>query len=114
MVGDSKVEILRNPTAGTLVDSGVAFLEVNRNFNTSRSLSKTLLKGSQGSTLTDGTVAIESIFSSVGRKTVSVGAIVLSKNNSVGIRVTPPAGNSDMDVQIAMSVYEEREEVTGA
>jgi hypothetical protein len=111
--GDTQVQIIRNPTTGTLITGGTAFSAVNRNFNTSKTLSATILKGAHGTTVTDGDVAIESIFSGVGRQVVSVGAVVLNKNNSVAIKVQAPTGTTDMDVQLAISCYEEREFVNG-
>lgn len=108
--GDTLVQIERNPTGGTLVSGGTSFSPVNRDFGSKNTLTVDCLKGAEASTLTgsDG-VAVESIFSGVGRQTVSVGAIVLRKGSSVGITVTPPASNTDMDVQIAMAIYKKTE-----
>lgn len=108
--GDTVVQVIKNPTSGTLVSGGTSFDAVNRHFGSTRVLSATLLKGSEGSTLTDGSVAIESLFSGVGRQTVSVGAIIIPKNKSVGIKITPPTGNTNMTVQMAMAVYLREEE----
>jgi hypothetical protein len=103
--GDTLVQIIRNPTAGTIVSAGTDFEAVNRDFGSANSLEATLKKGAEGSTLTDGTVVIESIFSGVGRQTVAVGALVLRPGNSIGYIVTPPSGNTSMDTQWAMSCY---------
>jgi hypothetical protein len=107
--GDTKIEIIRNPTTGTLIDSGTAFTPVNRNFASAKTLSATVLKGAQGNTVTNGDVVIESIISGDGRQVVTVGAIIVAKNNSIAVVMTPKAGNSDQDVQMAISCYEERE-----
>jgi hypothetical protein len=107
--GDTLVQIERNPTGGTLISGGTAQAPVNRDFGSNNTLTADALKGAEGSTLTGGTVAIESIFSGVGRQAVIVGAIVLRKGNSVGITITPPASTTDMDVQLAMALYKATE-----
>jgi len=111
--GNHLVEIIRNPTAGTIISDATDQIPVNRDFGSNKTLTALSYKGGQGKTLTGGSVAIESIFPSTGRYTVSVGAIVLRKGNSVGVRVTPAAGTTDMDVQIAMSLYRSTESTQG-
>jgi hypothetical protein len=111
--GDTLVQVIRNPTAGTLISGGSEITPVNRNFNTSKTAAATVLKGSHGSTVTDGTVVIESIFSGVGRQVVNVGAVILNKNNTIAIKVQAPTGTTDMDVQLAISCYEESEFTNG-
>jgi hypothetical protein len=106
--GDTLVQVERNPTGGD-VTSGTNFVPVNRNFGSNKTLNVTCKKGAYNDSLTGGTVAIESIFNAVGRKTVSVGAIVIPRGSAIGVTVTPPAGNTDMDVQIAMACYKVQE-----
>jgi len=109
---NSKVEILRNPTAGTIVTNTVSQDPINRDFGSTRTMNADCYKGVEGDTFTDGTVAIESIFSSTGRKVVSVGALVLPKGSSIGVRVTPPPQNTDWDVQMAMSISYDGDGIT--
>ena len=64
----------------------------------------TALVGAQTDALTGWTVAIESIFSGVGRQTVAV-SVELWPNDSVGVTYTPKATNSNQDVQLAIAFY---------
>ena len=107
--GDTLVQVERNPTGGSITTAGTSFVPVNRNFGSNKTLNVTCEKGAEADTLTGGTVAIESVFNAVGRKVLSVGAIVLPRGSAIGVTVTPPASNTDMDVQIAMSCYKVQE-----
>jgi hypothetical protein len=103
--GDWAVDVYRNPTAGTLVSAGTDFTAVNRDFGSANELDATIKKGAEGSTLTDGTIVIQSLFPSSGRQTVAVGAIVISSGNSIGFIVDPPSGNTSANVQMAFSCF---------
>ena len=105
--GDVLVEIVRNPTAGTIV-SGASDVEmnVNRNFGSTRSLSVNAYKGATGNTLTDGVKFIESILSTATQRVaVSVGAVIIPKGSSIAIQITPPTGNTSMATEWAVSCY---------
>jgi len=105
--GNILVEIVRNPTAGTII-SGASAVEMNanRNFGSSRSLSVNAYKGATGSTLTDGTKFIESILATATQRVaVSVGAIIIPKGSSMAIQITPPTGNTSMATEWAISCY---------
>ena len=105
--GNVLVEIVRNPTAGTIV-SGASDVEmnVNRNFGSTRSLSANAYKGATGSTLTDGVKFIESILSTATQRVaVSVGAVIIPKGSSIAIQITPPTGNTSMATEWAISCY---------
>ena len=107
--GDVLVTVLRNPTAGTIVDNATDVeINANRNFGSSNSLNVNAYKGAQGYTFTDGTKAIESIFNqSPTRSAISVGTIVLTQGTSIGIEVTPATGNTSWDTEWALLIYEE-------
>ena len=105
--GNVLVEIVRNPTAGTIV-SGASDVEmnVNRNFGSTRSLSVNAYKGATGSTLTDGVKFIESILSTATQRVaVSVGAVIIPKGSSIAVQITPPTGNTSMATEWAISCY---------
>jgi len=105
--GNVLVEIVRNPTAGTIV-SGASDVEmnVNRNFGSTRSLSANAYKGATGNTLTDGVKFIESILSTATQRVaVSVGAVIIPKGSSMAIQITPPTGNTSMATEWAISCY---------
>lgn len=109
---NSKVEVLRNPTAGTIITNAVAQEAVNRDFGSTRTLEADIYKGVEGDTFTDGSVAIESIFNTNGRKVVNVGAILLPKSSSIGLRLTPPPQSTDWDVQLAISLSYDGDAIT--
>lgn len=106
--GDGLVEILRNPTTGTTITSTpTTQTPINRNFGSGKTLVGDFYKsGASGDTITDGTVAIETIASS-GRVVVTVGAVVLNPGDSVGVRYTTQAGNTSQDVMIAVALYKQ-------
>ena len=96
--------VLRNPTAGTIVDNAVAASQRNFNFGSSSLLTGDLFKGVEGDTFTDGTVFTTSNLSAPIFLTTSI-VTVLTPGTSVGLNVTPPTGNTSMDVTIGFSVY---------
>lgn len=109
--GDTLVQVLRNPTAGTIIDNAVAQVPVNRDFGSSNTLTSVLsYKGVEGDTLTDGTIAVESLFSAAGRQTITV-PVVLEKGNSIGITYTPQTSNTSQTIQIAMAIYLDKDNI---
>lgn len=103
--GDLKVDVKRNPTAGTLISSGTAFDSVNRDFGSANTLGATILKGAEGSTVTDGDDAFKTIITAQNR-TVAPVNYVLRPGNSIAITITPPTGNTSMTIQAGFSCYE--------
>ena len=107
--GDTIVDILRNPTTGTIIDNAVPceMAGVNRNFGSSFELKSTSLmyKGAEGDTFTNGDKIISSIVQSGKRHAIAVGDIVLPKGSSIGFDITPPTGNTLMPVQMAFSMF---------
>jgi hypothetical protein len=105
--GNVLVEVIRNPTAGTIVSNATPVeMNVNRNFGSSRSLSVSAYKGATGNTLTDGAKFIESILSTATQRVpVSVGAVVIPKGSSIAIQITPSTGNTSMAVEFGVSCY---------
>jgi hypothetical protein len=110
--GNIIVDVLRNPTTGTIVSGASAVeININRNFGSSRTLAVTAYKGATGNTFTNGTKALESILpTSVQRVAVSAGAITLPKGSSIGVNITTPTGNTSMAVEFAIACYLETEE----
>lgn len=106
--GETLVTVLRNPTAGTVVTDQTAaeMAGVNRNFGSNKTLDAHIYKGGEGKTFTDGTKIIESLFAdSANRHTLSVGDLVIPKGSSIGFDLTPPSGNTSMNVEIAFSCF---------
>ena len=105
------VQIMRNPTA---VSYSTAQAPVNRNCKSFNTLNGNFYKGAEAATSTAGTVMIESVFSSEGRQTVNVGAVVVGKGNSIAIDITPKASNTSMVIQAAVGMYLDKDNLLGA
>ena len=98
--GDALVEVLRGPTAGTLVSAGTAVAPLNRDFTSSKTLTATCLKGAEGSTATDGGAFLTASYSTVGVKEIPMREVRLPANGSIAVRITPPSTNSSQNVQV--------------
>ena len=99
-------EVLANPTTGTLVSGGVATTPHNLNFGSANALNATALKGAEGSTLTNGTVRVSTIVPASGtRVLISFDSIILTPGSSIGVRITPPAGNTSMELQVGINLH---------
>lgn len=104
--GDTLIELIKNPTAGTIVSNAVA-VSVNSNFNfgSALDLSATAYKGAEGYTLTDGTVFASTRSASNGRIALTLGDIIIPKGSSIGIKYTTQASNSSQKCQFAISGF---------
>lgn len=100
-----RYRVVRNPTAGTLISGGSALTFVNQNFSSSLVPSATALKGAQGSTVTDG-VNLED-------RQMALNAVdsddsplwLLNNGNTVAFALTPPTGNTSLNVSICVRCY---------
>jgi hypothetical protein len=112
-VGDAEVEILKNPTAGTIISNAVPVdTAENRDFSSSKVIGADIYKGAEGYTLTDGTSFAKTTRNSFGTVILFDSApIILRKGNALGIRYTPPAGNTSQSVTVALTCLEEESEV---
>lgn len=106
--GDLLLEIVRNPTTGTIVSgAGAVAVEANKNFGSNKTLTVDAFKGAEGNTITDGTTAYYSLLNSAGRQyVINTGWVVLPKGSSIGINVTPQASNTSMNIQCFLSIIE--------
>ena len=106
--GDLLLEVVRNPTTGTIVSGASAVgVEANKNFGSNKTLTVNAYKGAEASTITDGTTAYYSLMNSAAKQyVITTGWVVLPKGSSIGINVTPQASNTNMDIQIFLSIIE--------
>lgn len=106
--GDLIPEIILNPTTGTIVSDETAVeMNVNKNAGSSKVLSVDAYKGTEGKTLTNGTMAYGSLLAGAARGyVIGTGNIILPAGSSIGINVTPQSSNSNMDIQIFFAVIE--------
>ena len=111
--GDALTEIIKNPTTGTIISNAVDVdTNENRDFSSSKAIDGTLYKGAEADTFTDGTIFAKTTRNSFGTVvTFDAAPIVLRKGNSIGVRYTPPAGNTSQSVTVALIGLEEDSEV---
>ena len=97
----------KNPTA---INNGTSFSPLNQNFGSSKTLDVTAEYGSTSTTApTGGDGLVATLSFPVGQFTDFDANLVLEKGSSVGVSVTPPAGNTNMPVQVGFRTikYEE-------
>ena len=105
--GDASAEVIKNPKAGTLISTAtVVDINQNKNFGSSSTITVDAYKGAEASTITDGDLSYLSLFKALGAYTINTGSIVLPKGSSIGINVTPQAGNTSMSIQCFFSIIE--------
>lgn len=104
------ITVVRNPTAGTIISSAVNVdIFSNRNFGSSKTLlNSPAYKGATGDTLTDGGDHLLFYQSAGGRLFATVDEI-LPSGASIGVKLTPQAGNTSMDVYCALISHLESE-----
>lgn len=102
--GGALVEILRNPDAGTVVSDASDGTNVNANFSSSAVPSITHYKGAQGKTLSGEDAIMNSRTTDATRLLLGI-VTYLPTGASVGIRVTPPTGNTSMVIESVMEIF---------
>jgi hypothetical protein len=110
--GDVVIDVLRNPTAGDIIDNtnncavgpGVS---ANQNFGSTNTMTGLFYKGATGETALSGGGAsiLTRSASNTGRIVISLGAVILPKGASLGVDYTPPTSNSSQIVQFAAACY---------
>ena len=90
-----RVNWYKNPTS---ISSGTITGALNQNFGSSKSLDATIRYGVQGSTVTGGGLAAILSFP-IGQLNRIEANLVIPKGSSFAITVTPPTGNTSMNVQ---------------
>ena len=99
-------DVVANPTDGTLISAGTDFTAFNLNFGSPESLAATLKKGAEGSTLTDGEVRVSTLVPSAGaRVLIPFDSVILEPGSSLAIQITPPTGNTSMEIQVGVNLH---------
>lgn len=97
-----EVTVIRNPTAGTIIDNATdADINSNRNYGSSNSLTSLAYKGATGNTMTDGTDHLYIFQNDFGRLFATIDE-VLPKGTTLGIKLKPPTGNTSMPCYAAL------------
>lgn len=102
------VKLIRNPTTGTIIDTGTAVdMNQNRNFGSNFTATATVYKGAEGHTFTNGDdVAI--FYQGDGRLFASIN-FVIPQGSSLGIEIDPN-DSTGSDVYAALIGYWEGDE----
>lgn len=99
-------KVKKSTTTGTLITAGTAITPQNLNFGSAKELTSTVLAGVEGSTSTDGINVINSLIpSDEFRLLIADNPVIIEPASTGVIAVTPPAGNTDWDVQAGFVVY---------
>lgn len=108
--GDTEVILYENPTGGTLVTAGTATTPRNRNLGSVKPANVTCLYGAEGSTIVGATELYGSILQDGSGITQFDPNIIMPSGAGLAITVTPPTGNTSMDIRItAALLYEPHE-----
>ena len=93
----------------TAINNGTSFSPLNQNFGSSKTLDVTAEYGSTSTTTPTGGNLVATLSFPVGQFNDFDANLVLEKGSSLGISVTPPAGNTNMPVQVGFRTikYEE-------
>jgi len=100
------VTIIRNPTTGTIITSTPTNADMNTNdhFGSSATLSADVFKGATGDTMTDGADCDKEFLLHGQHIDIDVD-YVLDKGSSIGVKVDPTTGNSDMNVLVEIDLH---------
>ncbi len=98
-VGSSTITYYTQATSGTLISTATVAMPANRRLTDATVLGALVYKGTEGATLAGGTV---SAFVSAGF--VNQSPTVFPPGISLGVSITPPAGNTSMNVTFGINV----------
>lgn len=105
----ANIYLVRNPTAGTIVDDATALPIVQqRNFGSNRSLVADTYVGDEGKTFTDGDNYIKLFHADSARLYATIDS-TLTPGDSIGVTITPPAGNTSMVCYAALIIHLEED-----
>lgn len=101
-------EVLRNPSAGTIVNAAVPLAtRLNTNFGNTAGFLADAFKGAEAATFTDGAV-----YATVNGLTVpqrifliETSGIILPRGTAIGVRYTPPVGNTSITITCEIGAY---------
>jgi hypothetical protein len=94
-------EIIRNPTA---ISTSTVLTPVNRNFGSNNIVTVDAIEGDEAATFTGGTVLSRTLFA-VNTSVLATISFVIPKGTSIGFRITPPTGNTSLDVIAGINIH---------
>ena len=99
--GDAIITLIRNPTAGTIVDSANNVdINQNRNFGSSKALDSLAYKGAEGNTFTDGQDF--ALFYQSGTRGYYTIDVDLEKGSSFGVKIDTQTTAGTTNVYVAL------------
>lgn len=97
-----RVTVVKNPTAGTIVDNATAVdISSNRNFGSAKTITADIYKGATGNTMTDGTDHILFFQPDFGRLFAGIDEII-PRGKSIGIKIQAPTSNTSLTLYVAI------------
>lgn len=103
--GLSDITIVRNPSAGTIVDNAVSVdMNENRNFGSSNTLSSQAYKGIEGDTFTNGSDFAKFGQGAGTRGFYTVDAI-LKKGSSIGVKIDTQTSSGTTRLYVALILH---------
>jgi len=108
--GELSSRYVINPSGGTLLSSGSEVTPINLNIGHPQQLGSKVLSGVEGSTATGG-IPIEPsmIVSDQSEKKFTGSPIVIPTGVSFAFSITPPTGNTGMNVQLDIVLFRDVE-----
>ncbi len=106
--GVGLLEIIRNPTTGTLISTATApTIRLNTNFGSTFTILADAFKGAEGLTVTDGLTygTINGIVVPQRATIDDTIGIVIPRGASIAFRYTPPAGNTSIIISLSVEGY---------
>ena len=101
--------IYKNPVAMS-GGTGNSLAINNINFGSSNTVESDSEIGQEGASLTDGTPFVSTV-SPTENLTTEEASTILPKGSSIGVLITPPAGNTSIDVSVGINLHKLTEEV---
>jgi hypothetical protein len=104
--GAALVSVVRNPTGGTLITSGIDGVVFNRNFGSIKPVDIVHKAAvNNGLTLTGGDKIPFNIIMPGQIQRPQIGEMIIPKNSSIGVTIKPSANNTEMDVMVGIGFY---------
>lgn len=98
--------ILKNPTAGTIISAGTVAVPSNANFGSQNAFDVVMLRGGEGFTFTDGTIHANIFGDKIPvRASIETAEFCIPRGSAIGIRVTPPTGNTSWTMSAGFRGY---------
>lgn len=106
--GDVEMMVSKNITGGTLISGALTpTINENKNVGSKKTLNVNVYKGVEGATSTGGVPFYSSLIGSAPRSyPISTGDIIISRGGNISLSITPPTGNTSMNVQVFLAIIE--------